>query len=99
MGTGRERGAEIGVGSEGTAAQGISETDLTDLKIVIIEIIEINIVTLPNQAKKQLLSMFLEDKNPEKDFKGKENGDLEHLLENNRKERKDLEKKLSSEWS
>merc|ERR1712073_241895 len=54
---------------------------------------------ITESGKKQLLSMFLEDKNPEKDFKGKENGDLEHLLENNRKERKDLEKKLSSEWS
>merc|ERR1711915_1000351 len=52
-----------------------------------------------SSGKSKLLSMFLEDKNPDKDFKGKENGDLELQLENNRKAQKDLEKKLSSEWS
>ena len=51
----------------------------------------------PSASKSKLF--FLEDKNPDKDFKGKENGDLEHLLENNRKAQKDLEKKLTSEWS
>ena len=51
-----------------------------------------------SQSNKSKL-LILEDKNPEKDFKGKENGDLENLLEFNRKEQKDLEKKLSSEWS
>lgn len=53
-----------------------------------------------SSGKKQLLSMFLEkDKNPDKDFKGKENGDngdIESLLETNRKQQKDLEKKLDS---
>merc|ERR1711884_710820 len=33
-----------------------------------------------SQSNKSKL-LILEDKNPEKDFKGKENGDLEHLLE------------------
>merc|ERR1712227_369165 len=54
---------------------------------------------IPSSGKSKLLSMFLEDKNPEKDFKGKENGDLELQLESNRKAQKDLEKKLSNEWS
>merc|ERR1712107_839697 len=54
---------------------------------------------IPSSGKSKLLSMFLEDKNPEKDFKGKENGDLEPQLESNRKAQKDLEKKLSNEWS
>merc|ERR1712112_587432 len=54
---------------------------------------------IPSSGKSKLLSMFLEDKNnPEKDFKGKENGDLELQLESNRKAQKDLEKKLSNEW-
>ena len=52
---------------------------------------------LSSSGKKQLLSMFLEDnKNPDKDFKGKENGDIESLLETNRKQQKDLEKRLDS---
>ena len=55
---------------------------------------------LSSSGKKQLLSMFLEEKNPDKDFKGKENGDngdIESLLETNRKQQKDLEKRLNSD--
>ena len=49
-------------------------------------------------GKHKLLSMFLEE-NPCKDFKGKENGDLEDAIEITRKKTLELEKKLSSEWS
>jgi len=52
----------------------------------------------PASGKTKLLSMFLEE-NPCKDFKGKENGDLEDAIEITRKKKMELEKKLSSEWS
>merc|ERR1719228_2170904 len=53
---------------------------------------------ISESGKKKLLSMFLDENNPVKDLKGKENGKSEDSSEVIKKAKKELEKTLSAEW-